>query len=407
VSPQILSAACSLEPRARPSRFRAPRSALAILAVLGSSVASAATLLLDEALDDGACNSSSCSVSGGSYGSRGWKVAGAGSKIMFTLPRAVACGSAEVTFTNLDPIAGGTTGEYVNFLGVYEGAHGNNWTASGNEETSLQVAANCDRCTGVALPDAWRDERLKFKGIACSWDHPECGGYPATNRYLPAQGAPGINWASNLAVQWTATIAWDCSGASYKLQGNGSTWTANGTWAWPSGNPDPRPHLRYLFVGRDSSGGAGSYLKDLIIVHAKAFEASTCNCAPPPQCGDGTCNGAETCGSCAQDCGACPPRCGDGTCNGVETCGSCAQDCGACPPTCGDDACDGAETCGSCARDCGACDAGTHDAGRPDAGEDGADAVLGGCASSAGGPLAALLLLAAGAVARSRRPRRP
>ena len=82
---------------------------------------------------------------------------------------------------------------------------------------------------------------------------------------------------------------------------------------------------------------------------------------PPPACGDSVCNGDETCGSCAQDCGACPPpppACGDSVCNGDETCGSCAQDCGACPPpppACGDSVCNGDETCGSCAQDCGVC----------------------------------------------------
>lgn len=52
-----------------------------------------------------------------------------------------------------------------------------------------------------------------------------------------------------------------------------------------------------------------------------------------PFCGDGTCNGGETCGSCASDCGACPV-CGDGTCNGTENCSSCASDCGACTANC-------------------------------------------------------------------------
>jgi hypothetical protein len=46
-------------------------------------------------------------------------------------------------------------------------------------------------------------------------------------------------------------------------------------------------------------------------------------------CGDGSCNGSETCSSCAQDCGSCT-SCGDGSCNGSETCSSCAQDCGTC-----------------------------------------------------------------------------
>jgi len=74
-----------------------------------------------------------------------------------------------------------------------------------------------------------------------------------------------------------------------------------------------------------------------------------------PICGDGSCNGGETCSSCANDCGVCGPACGDGTCNGGETCGSCSQDCGTCAPYCGDGSCNGSETCNSCASDCGAC----------------------------------------------------
>jgi len=80
-----------------------------------------------------------------------------------------------------------------------------------------------------------------------------------------------------------------------------------------------------------------------------------------PRCGDGLCNGAETCGTCSVDCGVCPipdagsgPRCGDGLCNGAETCGTCASDCGACR-VCGDGMCNGAETCNTCALDCGGC----------------------------------------------------
>lgn len=79
--------------------------------------------------------------------------------------------------------------------------------------------------------------------------------------------------------------------------------------------------------------------------------------ACPPVCGDGECNGAETCSSCEVDCGECAAVCGDGECNGTETCSSCESDCGACPPVCGDGSCDGGETCSSCESDCGPCEA--------------------------------------------------
>jgi hypothetical protein len=81
--------------------------------------------------------------------------------------------------------------------------------------------------------------------------------------------------------------------------------------------------------------------------------ATVCGQPCPVACGNGQCEAGETCGSCAQDCGACPV-CGDGACEWNESCGSCAQDCGACP-VCGDGACGWDESCGSCAQDCGAC----------------------------------------------------
>ena len=52
--------------------------------------------------------------------------------------------------------------------------------------------------------------------------------------------------------------------------------------------------------------------------------------------------------------------CGDGACEGDETCKSCEEDCGACPipPTgtiCGNSICESSENCESCEADCGAC----------------------------------------------------
>ncbi len=80
-----------------------------------------------------------------------------------------------------------------------------------------------------------------------------------------------------------------------------------------------------------------------------------------PVCGDGQCSGGETCQSCSADCGSCPPSCGDGQCSGGETCQSCSADCGSCPPACGDGQCSGGETCQSCSQDCGGCGGDTSD----------------------------------------------
>jgi mannose/cellobiose epimerase-like protein (N-acyl-D-glucosamine 2-epimerase family) len=85
-------------------------------------------------------------------------------------------------------------------------------------------------------------------------------------------------------------------------------------------------------------------------------------------CGDGVCNGDETCDSCSQDCGECI-SCGDGVCNGDETCDSCSIDCGECI-SCGDGVCNGDETCDSCSIDCGECQ--THNCTCPG----GCDAIV-------------------------------
>jgi len=67
-----------------------------------------------------------------------------------------------------------------------------------------------------------------------------------------------------------------------------------------------------------------------------------------PYCGDGTCNGAETCTSCSADCGSCPAVCGNGECEAGETQQNCAEDCGTPIQTCsqqGGDICLVSETC--------------------------------------------------------------
>ncbi len=72
-------------------------------------------------------------------------------------------------------------------------------------------------------------------------------------------------------------------------------------------------------------------------------------------CGNGSCEGGESCASCPADCGTCPPVCGNGTCEPGESCADCWQDCGLCPPSCGNGVCEPGETCATCPGDCGQC----------------------------------------------------
>lgn len=52
----------------------------------------------------------------------------------------------------------------------------------------------------------------------------------------------------------------------------------------------------------------------------------------PDSCGNGICDGSESCGDCASDCGTCSdwPVCGDEMCTGFESCLTCSSDCGNC-----------------------------------------------------------------------------
>lgn len=72
-----------------------------------------------------------------------------------------------------------------------------------------------------------------------------------------------------------------------------------------------------------------------------------------PFCGDGICNGSETCSTCQQDCGTCVNVCGNGICDSGETAKSCPSDCSITySNVCGDGICTGSETTTSCSSDC-------------------------------------------------------
>jgi len=90
---------------------------------------------------------------------------------------------------------------------------------------------------------------------------------------------------------------------------------------------------------------------------------AACTTAPVPPvsycCGDGVCEGAETCGTCATDCATGAEVCsggGDEDCDGLADCADpdCAADPGCQQPAafCGDGTCDPGEDCRTCLGDC-------------------------------------------------------
>ena len=110
------------------------------------------------------------------------------------------------------------------------------------------------------------------------------------------------------------------SGTGSSTSGTGSSTSGAGAGSNASG------------TGAGGDGGAGGSGGD----GAAGGSASTASAGGgnPASCGDGMCNGGESCQTCEADCGACPPACGDASCMGAETCSTCEADCGPCPVEC-------------------------------------------------------------------------
>lgn len=101
-----------------------------------------------------------------------------------------------------------------------------------------------------------------------------------------------------------------CDASRYNCSGSG-----------PAATPAPTPVVLAPTAPPAPQGGGGN------------TDTGGNNNPTGPVCGNGSCEGGETCSSCSSDCGACPvvgPYCGDGSCTGFESCSSCSSDCGAC-----------------------------------------------------------------------------
>lgn len=270
--------------------------------LLWGSAGRADTVLVDENLDDGACDFAGCQVAGGQFMSnQGWKVTSYQSQMVFDLsqlvPNGIACGRVEVEFTGFDPIShyhGGST--YVNIVGMYEGAHGSNWTASGNDESQLQVSGRCVRCVEDDPSAWWRDNRLKFKGHSCSWDYESqgyCVGFPDMTAYVPSDNTYDIDWSQTLSAHYVTSVSWDCSGTTYELDDGAHHWTDHGSWTWHPDHADPKPHFRFVFVGRDNKPG-NDWIGEALFVRVRVVEHDACNCV---QCTPGQVE-QQNCGDC-------------------------------------------------------------------------------------------------------------
>jgi uncharacterized repeat protein (TIGR03806 family) len=136
--------------------------------------------------------------------------------------------------------------------------------------------------------------------------------------------------ANNLTVDTTdpnATVfnEQDCSGGGTYAGGKGYS-SPSGTAPYWKATTTAGP-----IQSGDAGNGAACNPADGGSWERFYMEAATCG-GGGPSCGDGTCNGTETCSTCASDCGACS-TCGNGVCGSGETCSTCQADCGPCGST--------------------------------------------------------------------------
>jgi hypothetical protein len=161
----------------------------------------------------------------------------------------------------------------------------------------------------------------------CSTCAGDCGVCP------PGIHVTGLAGSSGTTHTYSLVVPADATSISFVMAGG----TGDADLYVRKGSPpttstyDCRP---YLSGNNESCSGSGGGTYYVMIRGYSAFSGVSFDAGysvpVAPVCGDLTCNGSETCGTCAEDCGPCP-TCGDQVCNGSETCSTCANDCGACP----------------------------------------------------------------------------
>ncbi len=242
----------------------------------------------------------------------GWQVSGQSSQIRYDIdkkgeyPNGLQCGTVEVDFRALDPIDnfhdlsqceidGGLAECYVNFVGVYDGIHGDFHQSQASDESFLLVHAMHEKTTSAA----WRNSRLKF--MAGSWTYKSPG---IMNSYLPPMNQDDQNWAALTSSVYTASLTFDCAGVSYTLTrkdpgGATKSWSDNGPWSWNGDPGDHQPNYKYVFIGSDNANGF--WIAGTIFQRVMVSEQTVCNCPAIDTSDAGTQEGGASTDAAAPD----------------------------------------------------------------------------------------------------------
>jgi len=312
----------------------------------------------------------------GVFDADGWRQTTENAQIVYDLgPGGIDCGVLEVDLANYDPttqIPPSGEDEYHFFLRLDEEAVGERCHDAVSSISVLTVRHD--------LRDLEVHRRMRLDA------QPDCSAGEAGNRYTDPVFPPydpgtryrlRLEWSRRQASLWVTL-----PDSSFGVDIPYSDW-------WPATEPDPTLNLRYVFLGRDNAVGLGQPMTGPVWSNLR-ITAVPCG---PVSCGDGACNGDETCDTCAIDCFPCPPVCGNGACESAENCGTCPDDCGTCP---GEDAGPDADATDDVAADASdegrdvtadardAADDGGRDAGIVDEPEDGCGCRTNGAPGPAG-----------------------
>jgi hypothetical protein len=159
---------------------------------------------------------------------------------------------------------------------------------------------------------------------------------------------PGVPTARSNHV-----IAWDAARARLVLAGGGT----NDVWEWDRTSVSWRPIAASGAPAQAKPGMSSPDGHGIVVpAHGGFYRLRWSGLGSLEACtgADGDHDGALGCADpdCEEVCRLVESSCGDGACNGFETCALCPGDCGACTVWCGDGVCAPGETIDDCPGDC-------------------------------------------------------
>ncbi|MBN1773720.1 MAG: hypothetical protein JXB32_20825 [Deltaproteobacteria bacterium] len=212
-------------------------------------------------LEESLASAADCSgaVSGGAFGADGWRTTGFESRIVYDLGAPLDCGAVHLDLVHFDPMTMyrhvGGEDRYLNFLGLYQGAHGNHWEAAEGHEASVNLQATDEE------PDSFRDHAIKLKagtGMEDGW-----GGGAAV--YTATEFDWDTSHTYHLCLGWSG-VRVDLFVDGRHETGIDLSWSSEGASS---------PAFRYLFVGR-TIFAAGGWLDGATYANLRVVAGGTC-----------------------------------------------------------------------------------------------------------------------------------